>query len=209
METTITLFDNVTLQKVFLQEGIKAILKKRKMPLRLENEKDGRTFLSDVQDYIIKHDSRGLYTTYANIVTAFKKYGVFSGEDLLIFMYDKRDELSKQGYDMSKVKDPKEIIRKYNIQGRTSYIGMDTTRTLVVRSKYGNYPVRFYDYVGAVMDSPQLRAIQLDYHYSTGCPFFERRAILLSTWLTLPEERKYATCTPDGTDFEEKEMYDI
>ena len=53
METTVTLFDNRTLQKVFLQDGIKAVLNKRKSPLRLENEKDGRTFFSDVQDYII------------------------------------------------------------------------------------------------------------------------------------------------------------
>lgn len=207
METTVTLFDNRTLQKVFLQDAIKEILNKRKSPFRLENSKDGRTFLSDVQDYVIKHDSRNLYMTYSSIIQAFRKYGVYSGDDLLVAMYEKRDELSKQGYDMSKIKDPKEIIKKYNVVGRTSYIDMDTTRTLVVRSKYGNYPVRFYDYNGPVMDSPQLRAIQLDYHYSTGCPFFERRAILLSTWLELPEERKYATCSVDGTDLEENEMY--
>ena len=207
METTITLFENRTLQKAFLQDGIKAVLKSRKSPLRLENEKDVRTFMSDIMDYVIKHDSHNLYTTYHSISQAFEKYGVHSGDELMVAMYEMREELKKQGYDMSKIKDPKEIIRKYNIQGHTSYVGMDTTRTLVVRSKYGNYPIRFYDYVGAVMDSPQLRAIQLDYHYSTGCPFFERRAILLSTWLTLPEERKYATCTPDGTDFEENETF--
>ena len=88
METTVTLFDNRTLQKVFLQDGIKAVLNKRKSPLRLENEKDGRVFFSDVQDYIIKHDSRGLYTTYSNIITAFKKYGVNSGVGLIVVMFD-------------------------------------------------------------------------------------------------------------------------
>ena len=141
METTVTLFDNRTLQKSFLQDGIKTVLNKRKLPFRLENEKDGRVFFSDVQDYIIKHDSHNLYTTYANIMAAFKKYGVNNGVDLILAMFDHKDQLNAQGYNMSKIKDPMELIKKYNIVGHHSYIDMDTTRTLVVRSKYGNYPV--------------------------------------------------------------------
>lgn len=203
METTITLFDNVTLQKVFLQEGIKAVLKKRKMPLRLENEKDGRTFLSDVQDYIIKHDSRGMYTTYMNIINAFRKYGVYNGVDLIVTMFEKKDELEKQGYDMSKIKDPKELIKKYNIVGHRSYIDMDTTRTLVVRSKYGFTEPLFYDWNGPLRDCPQLWAIRLDYHYKTGCKYYDTRPILYSTWFELPKERQIASCAVDGTDFEE------
>ena len=203
METAITLFDNVTLQKVFLQEGIKAILKKRKMPLRLENEKDGRTFLSDVQDYVIKHDSRGLYTTYNNIINAFHKYGVYSGVDLIITMFEKKDELEKLGYDMNKIKDPMELIKKYNVVSHHSYIDMDTTRTLVVRSKYGTTPPLFYDWNGPLRDCPELWAIRLRYHYDTGCKYYDTRPILYSTWFELPKERQMATCSVDGTDFEE------
>jgi len=203
METTITLFDNRTLQKVFLQDGIKEVLKKRKTPLRLENEKDGRTFFSDVQDYITKHDSHGLYTTYGNIMTAFRKYGVNNGVELIVAMFEKKDELEKQGYDMSKIKDPMELIKKYNIVSHRSYIDMDTTRTLVIRSKYGTTEPLFYDWNGPLRDCPQLWAIRLDYHYKTGCKYYETRPILYSTWMELPPERQIASCTVDNSDFEE------
>lgn len=202
METTVTLFDNRTLQKVFLHDGIKAILNKRKSPLRLENEKDGRVFFSDVQDYIIKHDSHGLYTTYPNIMAAFKKYGVNNGVELIVAMFDRKEQLEEQGYDMSKIKDPMELIKKYNVVGRHSYIDMDTTRTLVVRSKYGNYPVLFYDWNGPICDCPAMWAIKLDYHYQTGCKYFETRPILYSTWMELPKELQNASCVVDSSDME-------
>ncbi len=204
METTVTLFDNRTLQKVFLHDGIKAILNKRKLPLRLENEKDGRVFFSDVQDYIIKHDSHGLYTTYRNIMDAFKKYGVNSGVELVVAMFDHKEQLVEQGYDMSKIKDPKELIKKYNVVSHNSYIDMDTARTLVVRSKYGNYPVLFYDWNGPVRDCPALWAIKMDYHYQTGCSYYEARPILYSTWMDLPKELQNATCIVDDSDMEDE-----
>lgn len=204
METTVTLFDNRTLQKVFLQDGIKAVLNKCKSPLRLENEKDGRVFFSDVQDYIIKRDSHGLYTTYANIVAAFKKYGVNSGVELIVAMFDRKEQLNAQGYDMSKIKDPMELIKKYNVVGRRSYIDMDITRTLVVRSKYGNYPVLFYDWNGPVCDCPALWAIKMDYHYQTGCSYYETRPILYSTWMELPKELQNASCVVDNSDMEDE-----
>ena len=204
METTVTLFDNRTLQKVFLQDGIKAVLNKRKTPLRLENEKDGRTFFSDVQDYIIKHDSHGLYTTYANIAAAFKKYGVNNGVELIVAMFVNKEHLNVHGYDMSKIKDPKELIKKYNVVSHNSYIDMDTTRTLVVRSKYGNYPVLFYDWNGPICDCPALWAIKMDYHYQTGCNYYEVRPILYSTWMELPKELQNATCIVDSSDIEDE-----
>ena len=202
METTVTLFDNRTLQKVFLQDGIKVVLNKRKSLLRLENEKDGRVFFSDVLDYIIKHDSHGLYTTYVNILAAFKKYGVNNGVELIVAMFDRKEQLEEQGYDMSKIKDPLELIKKYNVVGRRSYIDMDTTRTLVVRSKYGNYPVLFYDWNGPICDCPAMWAIKLDYHYQTGCKYFETRPILYSTWMELPKELQNASCVVDSSDME-------
>ena len=204
METTVTLFDNRTLQKVFLQDGIKAVLNKRKSPLRLENEKDGPTCFSDVQDYIIKHDSHRLYTTYANIAAAFKKYGVNNGVELIVAMFVNKEHLNVQGYDMSKIKDPKELIKKYNVVSHNSYIDMDTTRTLVVRSKYGNYPVLFYDWNGPICDCPALWAIKMDYHYQTGCNYYEVRPILYSTWMELPKELQNATCIVDSSDMEDE-----
>ena len=204
MGTTVTLFDNRTLQKVFLQDGIKAVLNKRKSPLRLENEKDGRVFFSDVQDYIVKHDSHGLYTTYANIAAAFKKYGVNNGVELIVAMFVNKEHLNVQGYDMSKIKDPKELIKKYNVVSHNSYIDIDTTRTLVVRSKYGNHPVLFYDWNGPICDCPALWAIKMDYHYQTGCNYYEVRPILYSTWMELPKELQNATCIVDNSDMEDE-----
>lgn len=200
----ITLFDNRTLQKSFLQDGIKAVLNKRKSPLRLENKKDGQVFFAAVLDYIIKHDSHGMYTTYGNTMVAFKKYGVYGGLDLIVAMFERKKQLNEQGYDMSKIKDPMELIKKYNVVGHRNYIDMDTTRTLVVRSKYGNYPVLYYDWNGPVHDCPALWAIKMDYHYQTGCSYFETRPILYSTWMELPKELQNATCIVDNTDMEDE-----
>ena len=204
METIVTLFDNRTLQKAFLQDGIKAVLNKRKSPLRLENEKDGRAFFSDVQYYIINHDSRGLYTTHANTLAAFNKYGIYNGLGLIVAMFDRKEQLNAHGYDMSKIKDPKELIKKYNVVSHNSYIDMDTTRILVVRSKYGNYPVLFYDWNGPVRDCPAMWAIKMDYHYQTGCNYYETRPILYSTWMELPKELQNASCVVDSSDMEDE-----
>lgn len=203
--TNCTLFDNRTLQKAFIQDAIKAILKKLKKPLRLENEKDGRSFISAVHDYLIKHESHNLYTTYFGIVDAFKKYGINNGTELIIAIFERREELATQGYRVEMIKDPAELIKKYNIQAHNTYIDMDTTRTLVVRSKYGTTQPLFYDWNGPLRDCPELWAIRLDYHYRTGCKYFETRPILYSTWMDLPKERQIATCIADGTDFDEVE----
>ena len=112
--------------------------------------------------------------------------------------------LEEQGYDMTKIKDPKELIKKYNVISHNSYIDMDTTRTLVVRSKYGNYPVLFYDWNGPVCDCPALWAIKMDYHYQTGCNYCESRPILYSTWMELPKELQNATCIVDNSDMEDE-----
>ena len=157
-----------------------------------------------MQDYIIKHDSHGLYTTYANIAAAFKKYGVNNGVELVVAMFVNKEHLNAQGYDMSKIKDPKELIKKYNVVSHNSYIDMDTTRTLVVRSKYGNHPVLFYDWNGPICDCPALWAIKMDYHYQTGCNYYEVRPILYSTWMELPKELQNATCIVDSSDMEDE-----
>lgn len=200
METTITLFDQRTIQRAPIQDAIKAILKARKAPFQLSKKKDGLVFLSDVQDYVVKHDSFGKYLTYSAIGTALKKYGIQSGAQLLEFMNSHREELAANGYDMNKIKDPLAYKKYYKSMGKTNYIDMDIKRTLAVRSKYGMYPVMFYEYEGALVTGQQINNIKIDYHYATGCKYYDVRPILLDTWLTLPEDKKVATCVVDKSD---------
>ena len=204
--TTSSLFDNCTLQKVFIHEAIRYCLKNRKNGIRLGNDKDARAFMSEVQDYIVKHDSRGMYNTYKQIWDAFEKYGINTSIELINLMDNKRDELAGLGFDMSKIKVNKSSKMKkteYKSFGHRSSIGMDDTRTLVVRSKYGNYPVMFYDFIGAVRNCQELTNIKLDYHYATGCKYYDVRPILKMNWDALPEYKKNATVVCDSSDIEE------
>ena len=201
-----TLFENRTLQKAFIQDAIKVCLRFRKNAIRLGNVKDARAFMAEVHDYLIKHDSCGLYTTYENIWNALERYGVTTGMELITLMDNKREELTGLGYDMSKIKTIKSDEFKksgYKSFGRRSSIGMDDTRTIVIRSKYGNYPPMFYDYEGPVRNCPEMTKIKLDYHWATGCKYYEVRPILKMNWDALPEDKKNCTVVCDSSDIEE------
>lgn len=202
MEKTITLFDQRSIQRAPIQDAIKAILKARKSPFQIDKKRDGLVFLSDVQDYVVKHDSFGKYLSYRAVTDACRKYGVVSGAELLKYMNDHRDEMIAAGYDMSKIKDPEAYKKYYKSFGKTSYIGMDEARTIVVRSKFGDCPPMFYEYFGPVCTGQQINNIKTDYHYATGCKYYDARPILLSTWQNLPEDRKNGTVTVDKTDLD-------
>lgn len=197
----VTLFDNRTLQKAFLQDAIIAVLKSRVSPIRMNFKKDCIAFLSDVQDYVVHHDSHGLYPNYKSVSAAFKKYGVTDGEILVQAMDSKRIDLEAVGYPMKRlvtkdmqIEHVSRARTNFRSLGSLSYLGMDTRRTIVVRSKNGNFKPLFYEFHGKIKSNdPRLNEIKLDYHYATGCHYCDARPILLDTWLSLSEEEKYKT----------------
>jgi len=198
-------FSVKSLQRSPILEGIKKVLDARKSALRIGNEKDARVFFCNVMEYIMSHESFGKYTNYQKLREGFARYGIVDGLTLMLEMDEKRELLVEHGYKMEWIKNPEDLLKRYNIVRVGNHtIDADETRTIVVRSKYGNYPVLQYRYYGPVCDCPQMTAIKIDYHYQTGCKFFETRPILYSTWMGLPPEQQNATCMIDGTDMEEE-----
>lgn len=201
-------FSLKTLQRAPLQEAIKIVLGKRKSNLWINKEKDARVFFYDVIEYIRTHDSAGRYTNAHNIVEGFKHYNVKNGIELFMLMDENREVLQKNGYNMDRLKNPTLILEKYHIKhcGEGVHIDPSTVRRIIVRSKFGNFPVHTYEYAGAVCDGEQMRQIRYDYHRQTGCSYFETRPILESTWLALPVEMQNGTCVCDYSDMEEEDF---
>lgn len=188
-----TFFTVRTLQKAFLYDAIRNTLFRTK-PFMADNTKACSNFMSAVIDYVVKHDNHGFYPTFRKVWSKFNDEGIKSGSDLVQVMLNNKDLLTKAGYKMDHIKVKRTVETEYKSFGRNSHVGMDETRTLAVRSKFGGYDVKFYEFNGAIRDCKQLNDIKLDYHYSTGCKYYEVRPILLSTWLTLSPEQQYATC---------------
>lgn len=200
MENTNTFFTIKSIQKVYLYDAIKAVLFSTK-PFVVSNSKSCKNFIDAVINYVVIHKNNGLYPTYRSVYEKFNKDNITSGKDLVNVIIDNKEMLSKIGYKIDKLKVPskspktrKKNLDEYKSFGRNSYIGMETTRTLAVRSKLGGHEVKFYEYSGALKSDEQLTNIKMDYHYSTGCKYYDVRPILLSTWLTLSPERQVATC---------------
>ena len=70
----------------------------------------------------------------------------------------------------------------------------DITRSIAIRGAFGNFPVMFFEISGR-MDgcSKEIIAAKMEYHYQTGCPYFQARPCLLASWLTMPEWRQSGT----------------
>ena len=60
----------------------------------------------------------------------------------------------------------------------------DVKRSIAIRSKFGNFPVMFFE-ISGIMDgsSAEVVAAKMEYHYQTGCPYYETRPMLLSNWM--------------------------
>lgn len=68
----------------------------------------------------------------------------------------------------------------------------DVERMVVVRTKYGTHEPKMYTLKGA-MNQENSNNIRAMYSYESGCNYYEARAILYTTWVTLPDEYKMAS----------------
>lgn len=68
----------------------------------------------------------------------------------------------------------------------------DVERLVVVRTKYGTHEPKMYTLKGA-MNQENSNNIRAMYSYESGCNYYEARAILYTTWVTLPDEYKMAS----------------
>lgn len=192
-----TIFTEKTASAVFLKIGIMDALDASKA-FNSNSKKSAETFYSLVINKVVNNmHTSNVYKSILQVQSGFAKYGIKNSTDLVNAIVEAKDNLKKSGYaGVAKVKSIKEY-KKFKSVGKKSHVGLDPVRTVAVRSQYGQFPVLFYENFSGTMDSrnnKQLTQIKLDYHYATGCKYYEARPILLSSWLDLDDERKICTC---------------
>ena len=92
-----------------------------------------------------------------------------------------------------------EFIKKYgpgmSIEDIKCLDKIKNERVVVVRSQFGEYDLISWNIPGGSITSNDSRINHLKacYSYLTGCPYFQARPVLYTTWLNLSDEMKYQT----------------
>jgi hypothetical protein len=92
-----------------------------------------------------------------------------------------------------------EYLSKYghgiDIRDIDTIENLNAGRTMVVRSQFGDYGVLAYQIPGGSIKSNDSRISHIKslYRYETGCPYYQARPILYSTWVNLSEEEQVQT----------------
>lgn len=204
MEATISIKQFVkptTLKEVILIDGFKRVLRQQKSTVNLDNVKAVNTLYMGIINHITYNFNANKFKNHQEVIKAMENVLGITGPKALAEFFDKYyNKLKKANFFMSILKKKKETRTAYR-KGSRSYIDKDTTRTLAVRSKYGNTPVMFYELNGAVDgNNKELTLIKQSYKYDTGCNYYEVRPILLETWLNLPEWNQQQTCRTEVVD---------
>lgn len=184
-----------TLKEVLIVKGIKEVLRTYKGTLDLNNKKHTSALYTQVLNYCVTSYSAGKFETVWDVKRAMNEVLHIEGATMLAEILNKNmRKLKKANFSYTYIRLKKEKKFKY-VKGRRSHIGADMTRTVAVRSKYGNTPVMFYEIHGALSTAAcsEINAIKMSYKYDTGCNYYEARPILLSTWLELPEWNQQST----------------
>ena len=184
-----------TLKEVFIVKGIKDVLRTYKGTLDLNNIKHISALYTQILNYCATHYSAGKFGTVRDVKRAMSEVLHIESATMLGEILNKNvNKLKKANFSYTYIRLKKEKKFKY-VKGHCSHIGADMTRTVAVRSKYGNTPVMFYEIHGAFTTEAgsEINAIKMSYKYDTGCSYYEVRPILLSTWLELPEWNQQST----------------
>lgn len=184
-----------TLKEVFIVKGIKEVLRTYKNTLDLNNKKHTSALYTQILNYCATHYSAGKFGTALDVKRSMSEVLHIESATMLGEILNKNvKKLKKANFSYTYIRLKKEKKFKY-VKGHRSHIGADMTRTVAVRSKYGNTPVMFYEIHGALstVANSELNAIKMSYKYDTGCNYYEVRPILLSTWLELPEWNQQST----------------
>lgn len=139
-----------------------------------------------------------------NALQLLKQYwGITSTNDIKELFETYSAKMSKHGYLSSIIKKPsKKSAHSSNciytfkpIKHRASV--KDASRAIVCRGMKGNYGYRIYQINGPVVSAGNkecmLNAVKMQFHYDTGCPYYEVRPCLWTTWINLPESKQIGT----------------
>jgi hypothetical protein len=188
------------LQATILTDAIKKyfrILNNRHSKISVNNPKQMATLFAGIISYISINVPR--FSTLSSAKYSLSKYlNINNSNDLTNLLAGNGKLLKQSGYACDfligiKCKGLKETKRNFKLYKRASSV-KDVTRSLVVRSQFGNYPPVFFQLQGATSEVHKISALKMAYREQTGCPFFQARPILMTTWVNLSEEQQHATC---------------
>lgn len=187
------------LKAVIIKDALRDYLRTNKKTYNVGNLKYFECFISDLIDYLVKNNKMGKFPTRKETKAVLASYNLSTTAEWISFIMENKDSLEKAGIKLTSfhIKDKK--MPKSKFYTAENWRGGDEERTVVVRSKYGNYPTLISDIplVGPMSGANRLLTeIKLDYMYTTGCPFYDIREILFVTWNALDENdpRRYSTC---------------
>jgi hypothetical protein len=188
------------LQATLLTDAIKRyfhIMNERRSKVSVNNPNQMATLFAGIISYITISVPR--FSTLSSAKYAMDQYlDIKNSHDLAKLLVGNSKLLKKCGYAcdfLSGVKSKEAKVEKHNFKlyKRASSV-KDVTRSLVVRSQFGNYPPVFFQLQGAASDVHKISALKMAYKEETGCPFFQARPILMTTWVNLSEAQQHATC---------------
>jgi len=197
------LFTDKTATAVFLRIAIEDALASVK-PFIGTNKKAIENFMAQViyQAQTFTFDASPYRGKSAiTVKNGLSSYGIKTPSDLVDALVSAKPEMKMNKYLQLLYSRSKKIRRgndnknKSAIKKYTSDNGLDAQRTVAIRSQFGGFPVLFYPFNGAIGKDTahQLNMLKLDYHYTTGCPYYQARPILLSSWQNLDEARQQAS----------------
>jgi len=197
------IFSEKTLTAAFLKIAIEDVLTNMK-PFMANNKKASENFFADVIAYVrsYRHNKNPYYgMNYRSVREVFGKFGINNGIELVNVLITNKSEFDKHTYPLlaSGIKKLKNLRsngeNRKKFKSYTHYDGLDPERTLAVRSQHGEYDVLFYKFTGMIgKDSAhQLNLLKMQYHFDSGCPYYQVRPILLSTWQQLDKEHQQAS----------------
>lgn len=209
MATTLTekqqLFFNPQrfLEPILLHDSIKmcfSYLSNNKRKYTVGNTSSMAQLLAEMITWVAGHVAR-----FSSISSAREAIGHYldinNAADLQNVLSGNEDLLKKANFQygfISGVKKGRKGSKKEKSTGMKFYkhrrFVKDAERTIVMRSKLGNYPILYFPIKGEMNGaSKEIINAKMEYRFQTGCPFFDARPVLMSTWLEFPEWRQNGT----------------
>lgn len=217
---TIALLNNHSLQTVLMNDSIKLFMRSTKKTYNLESEKSMKTFFADMIAFVCQANCQKLWRTAAKVRAQLERMGLNSSASMKDTIIANHAELKKARFNLAIFKDliklttmsekdivAKRYLKKYG-KGLTerqvkNREDIDGERLIAMRSKFGQFPVKFYPHHGPITNNDkEIMLMKYAYRYETGCTRNDCRPILYSTWIDLPEDKKYATCQIDNSDLD-------
>lgn len=199
---TNSILSPVTLKAVILHDHLKDFLHDTKKDYSINKSKVFACFVTDFINYVIKKNRLGKFPNTATVKEAFNVFGLATVDDWILFFQNNKKELSKQKFNLNcfHMKTKKSIIKTKFYTEEDWLAAQKGERAVVLRSQYGGYQVMIssISLFGPMssLSNPIVNKIKMDYHRLTGCPYYQVRPILFSTWNALSENdpRRNATC---------------